>query len=172
MSLRTAITEKDHKQGKTGAAIELVEYGDYQCPYCGKAYFEVKKLQDKLGDKLLFVFRNFPLSNMHEHAFNAAIASEVAGSVGKFWQMHDLLFENQRALDDYYLIEYAKKLGIDRETFEAKFSEPEFEEKVENDLESGLRSGVNGTPSFFINGEKYEGSYLSDDIYEYIRNIL
>lgn len=172
MSLRSAISKKDHIQGEQGATIELVEYGDYQCPYCGKAHYEIKKLQKELGADLLFVFRNFPLTNIHEYALNAAIASEVASDFGKFWEMHNLLFENQRALDDNHLIEYAQVIGLDTKSFEAKFSEPQFEGKIESDLESGLRSGVNGTPSFFINGKKYEGNYLADDMLEYIQTII
>lgn len=171
MSLRVAINSEDHIQGKQGAIIELVEYGDYQCPYCQKAHYEIKKLQKELESDLLFVFRNFPLTSIHEYALNAAIASEVANDFGKFWKMHNLLFENRGKLDDNHLVEYAEIIGLDAESFKDKFSEPKFEKKIESDLEGGLRSGVNGTPSFFINGEKYNGNYLADDILEYIQTI-
>lgn len=171
MPLRLPVSERDHIQGNPDAAIELVEYGDYQCPYCGAAHPQVQKVQKEMGDKLKFVFRNFPLTNMHEHALNAAIASEVAGDMGKFWEMHDILFENQRELDYSRIMEYAKQIGLDVEKIEAKFPEPKYKEKVEQDLESGLRSGVNGTPSFFINGEKYEGSFMADEMIEYLRSL-
>lgn len=171
MSLRFPVNNKDHVQGNTNAKIELVEYGDYQCPYCGQAYYELKKIQKELGNDLKFVFRNFPLTNMHEHALNAAITAEVAGNFGKFWKMHDILFENQDALDDKHLIKYAEQLDIDTQEFESKFTESEYETKIEGDLESGLRSGVNGTPSFFINGQKYNGNYQAEEMLEYLRSI-
>lgn len=164
MALREAVSKKDHIQGSSNAPIELVEYGDYQCPYCGQAYYVVKKIQKELGDKLKFVFRNFPLTNIHRYAASAAIASEVAGGMKKFWEMHDMLFENQEHLDDSHLLQYADELDLDVEKFESDFSNPKYTSKVEGDLESGLRSGVNGTPSFFINGEKYEGEMTAEAI--------
>lgn len=168
MSLRTPITNNDHIQGDTNASIELVEYGDYQCPYCGEAYYEIKELQKRLGRKLKFVFRNFPLTNVHRHALNAAIAAEVAGDLGHYWKMHDLLFENQNALEDNDLIRYAEKIGLNIQTFESEFGNKKYEEKIDDDLESGLRSGVNGTPSLFINGEKYEGDLSAISLLRYI----
>ncbi len=171
MSLRIPVSNKDHIQGNPDAVIELVEYGDYQCPYCGQAYLEIKKLQKHLGDKLKFVFRNFPLVEAHEYALNAAIAAEVASDMGQFWEMHDTLYENQTALDDSDLVFYAKEIGLDTGTFEAKFPDSKYEKGIENDLEGGLRSGVNGTPSFFINGRKYEGDYKVESFLEYIRSL-
>lgn len=167
MALKTPVSKKDHIQGNPDAPIELVEYGDYQCPYCGKAYYVVKEIQKQLGDKLKLVFRNFPLTNIHQYAANAAIASEVAGGMGNFWEMHDMLFENQKNLDERHILEYAQELGLDLEKFESDFSNPRYTSKVEEDLESGLRSGVNGTPSFFINGEKYEGEMTAEAISAY-----
>jgi len=172
MSLRVPVTEKDHIEGKLNASIELVEYGDYQCPYCGKAYYDVKKIQKEMGDELKFVFRNFPLINMHKYALDAAIASEIAGEMGEFWKMHDILFENQDALSDTDLIRYAGEIGLDVEKFESMFSNSKYEGKIEKELEGGLRSGVNGTPSFFVNGKKYEGDYSAKAILEYIQSLL
>ncbi len=169
--LTISVTDKDHMQGDKDAPIELVEYGDYQCPYCGKAYQIVKEVQQVLGDNLKFVFRNFPLSQMHEHALNAAIASEVAGAQGYFWEMHDLLYENQNALDDQSLIKYAGQAGCDISKFEQHFSDPEFTEKVQTDFQSGAESGVNGTPSFFINGEKYDGSWDAASLIAYLESL-
>jgi len=171
MALRLPVSERDHILGNENAEIELVEYGDYQCPYCGRAYYELKQVKKAMGDQLKFVFRNFPLTNMHPNALHAAVASEVAGDSGKFWEMHDILFENQNNLEDEYLVEYAQKVGIDEKEFETKFQEDKFQKKVEEDLESGLRSGVNGTPSFFINGEKYEGDYTADAMIEYLKSL-
>lgn len=172
MSLRLSVNKNDHIQGNMNAPLELVEYGDYECSYCGEAYYEVKKLQKKLGDKLMFVFRNFPLTNIHENALNAAIASEIAGNSGKFWEMHDILYENQDALEEDDLLRYAKKIGLDTDVFKSKFSDPKYRQKVEEDLESGLKSGVNGTPSFFINGKKYNGDYSTASMLSYLKEFM
>src|SRR3989442_13995744 len=107
------VADRDHIQGPIDAPIALVEYGDYECPYCGEAYPIVKAIQEQLGERLCFVFRNFPLSNMHPYAEHAAEAAEAAGAQGKFWEMHDLLFENQDALHDEALAQYAQSLGLD-----------------------------------------------------------
>jgi len=168
MALKIPVNDKDHIQGDPNASIELVEYGDYQCPYCGEAYYEIKELQKKLGKKLKFIFRNFPLTSVHRHALNAAMAAEVAGGLGDFWKMHDLLFENQNALEDDDLIRYAERIGLDTETFKSELGNKKYEEKIDDDLESGLRSGVNGTPSIFINGEKYEGEFSALSLLRYI----
>ena len=157
--LKPAVNEKDHFEGSANAAVELVEYGDYQCPHCGHAYPILKKIQAKLGDKLKFVFRNFPLADAHPDAMHAAIAAEAAGAQDKFWEMHDIIFENQASLGDSDLVRYAGKIGLNIERFETDFEKPAFTERVEADFESGIRSGVNGTPSFFINGQKYEGDW-------------
>ncbi|RSO58818.1 DsbA family protein [Acinetobacter lactucae] len=170
MSLRIAVSSQDHMQGNPDAIIELVEYGDYQCPYCGEAYPNVKKVQEVLGNKLRFIFRNFPLE-AHPNALHAAIAAEVAGDMGKFWEMHDMLYENQNQLDDAHLITFVQKLGLNVKEFEEKFSESKYVERVEKDMEGALRSGLNGTPSFYINGVKYNGSYEASEILAYIENL-
>jgi len=171
MSLRIPVSNKDHIEGNPEAEIELVEYGDYQCPYCGQAYYEIKKVQKHLGKDLKFVFRNFPLTDSHEHALSAAVAAEVAGDLGKFWEMHDTLYENQENLGDSSIVNYAKKLGLNTDEFENDFSDSKYQKKIEDQMEGGLRSGVNGTPSFFINGQKYEGDYTAESILEYMRSI-
>lgn len=171
MSLRIPVSNKDHIEGNPEARIELVEYGDYQCPYCGEAYQEIKKVQKHLGKDLKFVFRNFPLTDAHQYALGAAIAAEIAGDMGKFWEMHDTLYENQEALEDADIIEYAQQLGLDIDKFESHFSDSKYENKIEDQMEGGLRSGVNGTPSFFVNGQKYEGDYTAQSIIEYIRSL-
>ncbi|GHV59803.1 hypothetical protein FACS1894182_14430 [Bacteroidia bacterium] len=163
------VTSTDHVQGPANAPIVLVEYGDYQCPYCGQAYYIVKNLQKKLGDKLQFIFRNFPLEDLHPYALHAAIAAETAGIEGKFWEMHDILFENQRHLDDSALLEYAKKIGLDAAKFEKDFGNQATQDKVSNDVQSGTNAGVDGTPYFFVNGKLFEGNWMNDGLLEYLK---
>jgi protein-disulfide isomerase len=170
--LNPAVNSKDHIQGKKTASLELVEYGDYQCPYCGQAYPIVKNIQRSLGTDLKFVFRNFPLSEMHPDAFNAAVAAEAAGLQQKFWEMHDIIFENQQELDLESLFLYAKTIGLDLESFKNDIQKDTLITKVEQDFDSGVRSGVNGTPSFFINGIKYNGNWEEDVFNQYLKSQL
>jgi len=160
--LTLPVGERDHAQGPANAPVTLVEYGDYECPSCGQAYAIVKQLEQRLGGRLRFVFRNFPLTQMHPHAQHAAEAAEVAGRQGKFWQMHDRLFENQRALGDESLREYAEAIGLNGVQFSQELHAHTAEGRVREDFLSGIRSGVNGTPTFYINGARYEGSYELD----------
>ena len=163
MSLRPAVSNnEDHIQGDVNATITLVEYGDYQCPHCGHAYPIIKEVQQKLGDQLKFVFRNFPLANIHPEATQAAIATEAAALQGKYWEMHDIVFENQKRLHYNAILEYANAVGLDIEQFEQDMQSEELSQKVEQHFESGVRSGVNGTPTFFINGDKYNGDWTTD----------
>lgn len=164
--------EHDHIKGPSSAAVTLVEYGDYECPYTGQAYPIVKEIQKILGDKLQFVFRNFPLIQIHPHAFNAALAAETASSQGKFWQMHDYLFEHQRKLDDDSLKEYAKDLGMNTDNFNCEFSDRVYISKVKDDLISGQNSNVGGTPTFFVNGILYDDSYDFDTLLSNLKNII
>ena len=157
--LTLPVGERDHVQGPATAPVTLVEYGDYQCPYCGQAYPIVKELQEQLGKKLRFVFRNFPLSTMHPYAEHAAEAAETAGADGKFWEMHDTLYENQEALDDEDLVQYATALGLDPSRFTTDLAKHTKAARVREDFMSGARSGVNGTPTFFINGVRHDDSF-------------
>ena len=149
--------KRDHIQGPIDAPIALVEYGDYECPYCGQAYPIVKAIQERLGDRLCFAFRNFPLANSHPHAEHAAEAAEAADAQGKFWEMHDLLYENQEALADENLAEYAQALDLDARRLIGEVLSGAHMSRVREDFQSGARGGVNGTPSFFINGVRYDG---------------
>ena len=151
------VAGRDHVQGPIDAPMSLLEYGDYQCPYCGEAYPIIKAVQERLGDKLCFAFRNFPLVNSHPYAEHAAEAAEAAAAQGKFWQMHDLLFENQDALDDESLAEYAATLRLDARRLIAEVLAGAHAARIRDDLRSGDRGGVNGTPAFFVNGLRYEG---------------
>src|SRR5258708_615002 len=157
--LRPPVSEKDHIQGAAAATLELVEYGDYQCPHCGHAYPIIKRIQQELGNTLKFVFRNFPLSEAHPQVFIAAVAAEAAGKQNAYWEMHDLIFENQQLLPRLPFITFAQTLGLDTGKFEEDLADTTLATKVEADFDSGIRSGVNGTPSFFINGLRYDDSW-------------
>src|ERR1700719_3021159 len=137
---------RDHIQGPIDAPIALVEYGDYECPYCGQAYPILKAIQERLGNHLCFAFRNFPLVNSHPHAEHAAEAAEAAGAQGKFWEMHDLLYENQDALEDEDLAQYAAALGLDGRRLIGEVSAGAHTARIREDFKRGAREGVNGTP--------------------------
>jgi protein-disulfide isomerase len=139
--------------------VNLVEYGDYECPYTGQAYPIVKEIQKRLGDKLLFVFRNFPLREIHPHALHAAEAAEAAAAQGKFWDMHNYLFEHQQALDDNHLLKYAEMFGIDTNKFRSEMSGHIYTSMIDKSLGEGIASGVEGTPTFFVNGVRHNGSW-------------
>jgi protein-disulfide isomerase len=151
--------DRDHIQGPADAPVTLVEYGDYQCPYCGAAYPIIKEVQARMGERLRFVFRNFPISTSHPRAEQAAEAAEAAAAQGRFWEMHDLLYENQARLRDEDLHAYAERLGLDLGTFDRELAEHVYAERVHEDFMSGVRSGVNGTPTFYVNGARHDGPY-------------
>ncbi|MFL5469293.1 MAG: DsbA family protein [Gemmatimonadaceae bacterium] len=153
------VTDRDHAIGPASAAITLVEYGDFECPHCRRAHPIVQKVRRHMGDRLRFVFRNFPLSEAHPHAQHAAEAAEAAGAQGRFWEMHDLLFHNQDALEDDDLVNYAAKLGIDAQRVAHELAAGTYTRKIRDDFRGGIRSGVNGTPTFFINGLRYDGNW-------------
>jgi protein-disulfide isomerase len=150
---------RDHIQGSADAPVTLVEYGDYECPYCGAAYPIVKEVQARMGDRLRFVFRNFPITTSHPHAEQAAEAAEAAAAQDRFWEMHDALYENQKRLRDEDLRSYAEELGLDIERFAGELGEHVHEARVHEDFLSGVRSGVNGTPTFYLNGVRHDDSY-------------
>lgn len=160
------VSTDDHIQGPPDAPVILVEYGDYECPYCGMAYPIVKAAQRALGDQMGFVFRNFPLNESHPHAEHAAESAEAIGALkgaAPFWSMHDTLYENQDALLDHDLVRYASKNGVDRATLIQALENGTYRPRVRNDFRSGVKSGVNGTPTFFINGQRYDGSWNRAD---------
>jgi len=157
-SLTLPVATRDHIQGPIDAPIMLLEYGDYECPYCGAAYPIIKAIQERLGTRLCFAFRNFPLVNSHPHAQDAAEAAEAAGAQGKFWEMHDILFENQEALDDEDIVQYATTLGLDANRVISEVLAGTHAARVREDFRNGARGGVNGTPTLFINGVRHEGT--------------
>src|SRR6204780_4281868 len=155
--IKPPVGANDHAQGPAKAPVTVVEYGDYECPYCGEAYPITKALQERLGKNLRFVFRNMPLAQAHPHAEHAAEAAEAAAAQGKFWEMHDLLYENQDALEDQDLVQYAEALKLDVPRFVKEMKSGAHLERVRADFSSGVRSGVNGPPTVFINGGRAAG---------------
>jgi protein-disulfide isomerase len=158
-TLKVPVTAEDHAQGPENAEVTLVEYGDYECPHCGRAYAIVQQVQKHFGKRLRLVFRNFPLSELHPHAEAAAEVAEFAGAQGKFWEMHDRLFENQTRLGETLFVDLGEKLGLSTIALRQALEQGTFEPRVRADFKGGVRSGVNGTPTFFINGHRHDGSF-------------
>jgi protein-disulfide isomerase len=156
--------DRDHIQGPADAPVTLVEYGDYECPYCGAAYPIIKDIQARMDDQLRFVFRNFPISTTHPHAEQAAEAAEAAAVQDRFWEMHDLLYENQPRLGEQDLHGYAATLGLDVERFARELADHTHADRVHEDFMSGVRSGVNGTPTFYVNGARHDDSYETETL--------
>lgn len=166
--LKPPVGSSDHIQGPPHAPITLVEFGDYDCSFCGQAYHVVKALQEALDERLRFVFRHFPLATIHPHALVAAEAAEAAGAQGRFWDMHDLLYQNQDALDAVELVRHARRLGLDAARFASELRLGTHSGRIRADLRSGAISGVNGTPTFFINGMRHDGSWEFDSLWSAI----
>jgi protein-disulfide isomerase len=157
--LTPSVSGEDHVAGPEDAPVTLVEYGDYECPHCGRAHPIVQQVRKAMGAELRFAFRHFPLREIHPHAERAAEAAEAADAQGKFWPMHDLLFTHQDALEDSDLLAYASTLGLDVDQFKAELESGVHAARVRRDFRSGVRSGVNGTPTFFINGARFEAPW-------------
>jgi protein-disulfide isomerase len=155
--LALAVGERDHVQGPANAPVTLVEYGDYECPYCRAAVPIVQELQQILGDQLRYVFRHFPLTALHPHAQHAAEAAEAAAAQGRFFEMHAALFEHQEALEDDRLVQYAADLDIDPVRFRRELRAHSYAGRIREDFESGLGSGVRGTPTFYLDATRYDG---------------
>lgn len=158
-TLKIPVGPADHIQGDESAAVTLVEFGDYECPHCARAYPIVKKVQKHFGKQLRFVYRNFPLTEMHPNAEFAAETSEFAGAHDKFWEAHDLLFENQNRLGGELYAEIAHKLNLNATQLASALEKREFAAKVHADFSGGVRSGVNGTPTFFINNQRNDAPF-------------
>lgn len=157
--LTPPLSAEDHVEGPAGAELELVMYGDFQCPYCAAAYPIVRRVREQLGPRLLFAFRHFPLRDVHPDAQRAAEAAEAAAAQGAFWPMHDRLYESRGALSRKDLISHATELGLDADRLGAELDSETHLERVERDLQSGLASGVTGTPGFFIGGRLHHGAF-------------
>jgi protein-disulfide isomerase len=171
-TLKVPVTNDDHAQGPESADVTLVEYGDYECPYCGKAHPIVKQIQKQFGKRLRFVFRNFPLSQMHPHAEAAAEVAEFVGAQGKFWEMHDLLYEHQERLGEALYLELGEELKLSTTAMRDALAQKTFEARVRADFSGGARSGVNGTPTFFINGHRHDGSFDYETLVSAIQQVM
>lgn len=158
-TLITPVGDADHVRGAMRAPLTLVEYGDFECPYCGMAYPIVKQVERDLGDELRVVFRHFPLREQHPHALHAAQASEAAAEQGRFWEMHDIIFEHQSALEDEDLVGYARDIGVDAVDVARALADDRYEKVVRAQFRDGVKSGVNGTPTFFVNGTRFDGDW-------------
>jgi protein-disulfide isomerase len=165
-ALKPPVSERDHSEGAANAPVTLVEYGDFECPHCGRAFPIVEELRKQLGDRLRFVFRNFPLSEVHPHAEMAAESAEAAGAQGHFWEMHHALFTHQSQLDATHLMQYASHLRMNAAQIGEALTAHTFKDRVHEDFMSGVRSGVNGTPTFFINGTRHDGPWDLDSLLE------
>ncbi|MEO5971676.1 MAG: DsbA family protein [Bdellovibrionia bacterium] len=169
--LRVPISRADHSQGSPDAPLILLEYGDYECSYCGKAYRVIRHLQQTLKNDLRFVFRNFPLASLHPNAMVAAQAAESAGLQGQFWEMHDILYRNQDSLDLDSLTNYATILDLDLTKFLEGMERSEVEEKIRQDIYGGARSGVNGTPNFFVNGSRFDDDWSYESLLSFLNDL-
>lgn len=169
--LTVPVSKDDHIQGNINAPIVLVEYGDFECVHCGRAYLIIKKIQKHLGKNLAFVYRSFPLTEIHPHAEHAAEAAEIADAANKFWEYHDVLFKHQDALNDSSLSSYAYDLGIDSDDFLHGLEGEEYKDKVQQVFMAGVESGVNGTPTFFVNGSRYDGDWEYEPFMEYLSSL-
>jgi len=177
MSLRPPVSEHDHVAGPADAPLTLVEYGDYQCPHCAAADPVVRAVQKTLGKELRFVFRNFPLAEMHPAAEPAAEFAEGAAAQGKFWEAHDAIFAYSRrhgpgSLGSEAFAAIAASLGLDAQQLESDVADHRYLERIKNDFSGGIRSGVNGTPTFFINGQRFDGPPTAESLTEALRDAL
>ncbi len=170
--LSRPVDESDHILGPQGAPVTLVEYGDLECPYCRQVNPVIEQLRRRLGGRVRYVFRHFPIRTSHPHAQLAAEAAEAAGAQGKFWEMQEYLLEHQGALDETHLIQYAAELSLDVERFRQELNDHVYSERVREDFLGGVRSGVNGTPTFFINGQRYDGAWDFESLIEAIEKPL
>ena len=163
---------RDHISGPQSAPVTLVEYGDYECSYCGEAYGILKELRARVGEQARLVFRNFPLTQVHPHAQRAAEAAEAAAAQGQFWPMHDMLYEHQDAMEDDDLVVYAAQLGLDLGRFQVDLSQGTYLARIREDFMSGTRSGVNGTPTFFVNGRRHDGPWDLESLTDVVTSTL
>ena len=170
--LTPPISDRDHTKGPSDSRVTLVEYGDYECPYCGQAQNAVHEIQERTSNAVRLVYRHFPNRRAHPNAMLAAEAAEAAGAQGKFWEMHDLLFENQDHLEEEDLFEYARELGLDEAKFRTELEAHTHAKKIREDFRSGRESGVRGTPTWFINGTRYDGAWDPESLLEAVRKPL
>jgi protein-disulfide isomerase len=163
------VTADDHAQGPADAPVTVVEYGDYECPYCRGAFRDVQEMLDEYRGTLRFVFRNFPIPQLHPHAAQAAEAAEAAGAQGRFWEMYQLLLQPHAGLDTDSLLSYAEVLALDVPRFAEDLAENRYAARIESDVQEGLRNGVNATPKFYVNGQRVDGKVPLEHLEELVR---
>ena len=173
-TLKLPVGERDHIEGSPDAKVTLLEYGDYQCPYCGEAYPILKQIQKRFGSELRFVFRNFPITESHPMAEFGAELAEASGAQGKFWEMHDYIYEHQSGLlSQNFFFNFAKStLRLNESRMMREVSSHAYEPRIREDFMSGVRSGVNGTPTFFVDGLRHNGDYQYDTLVEAVETVL
>jgi protein-disulfide isomerase len=170
--LSIPVGPEDHSRGPADAKLTVVEYGDYQCPYCGQAYPIVEQLMTTFADSMRLIFRNLPLADVHPHAEAAAEMAEAVALQGKFWEIHDALYENQRDLSDAAIRRYVDGVGANADDALKAIADGGPRTRVEADFEGAIRSGANGTPTFFVNGVRYDGSWMYEPFSEYLSEML
>ncbi len=166
------VTEDDHIRGPVDAPVTILEYGDYECPYCRGAFRDVHRLLDQHPTLIRFVFRNFPISQLHPHAEDAAEAAEAAAAQGKFWEMYELLLQPYSHLDGDSLVTYAEVLGLDIPAFRRDLTDHAYAARIERDVQEGIRNGVNQTPKFYVNGERVDGKVPLENLAELVQRAV
>jgi formate-nitrite transporter family protein len=172
MSSAPEVTADDHVLGPADAPVTLMEYGDYECPFCRGAFRDVHRLLDRYPGKIRFVFRNFPIAQVHPHAEQAAEASEAAGAQGKFWDMYELLLQDTSELDFDSLLGYADRLGLDAARFRSEIVGNVYAEKISRDIDEGIRNGVNQTPKFYVNGLRIDGKFPMEGLVDAVHDAV
>jgi protein-disulfide isomerase len=166
------ITAEDHVRGHVGASVTVLEYGDYECPYCRGAARDVHLLLDDYPETVRFVFRNFPIPQLHPHAEQAAEAAEAAASQGMFWEMYELLLQTSSHLDTDSLVSYARVLGLDVARFRSDLASHAYAARIDGDIQEGIRNGVNATPKFYVNGERIDGKFPLEGLIDAVRTAV
>jgi len=166
------VTADDHVWGPADAPVTVVEYGDYECPYCRGAFRDVQEMLHDYRGQIRFVFRNFPIPQLHAHAAQAAEAAEAASAQGKFWPMYELLLQPHARLDTDSLMSYAEAVGLDVPRFAEEVAEQRYAARIENDVQEGLRNGVNATPKFYVNGQRVDGKVPLEHLEELVRQAV
>ena len=172
LDLTPSVSAQDHSRGADHAPVTIVEYGDFECPTCKQAAPAVKLLLDRFPEQVRIVFRHFPLEQPHPHALQAAEAAEAAGAQGKFWEMHDLLFDNQRHLKQQQLHGYAERLGLDMARYTAEMDDEVYRQRIREHQRSAQDSGVRGTPTFFVNGRIQDVSFGMQQLFDAVERLL
>lgn len=170
-ALQVPVSSSDHTLGPADAAVVLVEYGDYQCPYCGVAHGVVQQIRHELGDRVRVVFRNYPLMDAHPQALPAAMVAEYAGQHGKFWQAHDALYDNQQQLGPAFYSQLLQTLQVPLQGLEDALQNNSFGARIRQDMQSGERSGVDGTPAFFLNGQRFHIQQSYDELFAQVARL-